>query len=232
MKATWRALGIETSGRACRVALLGIRGRPSTFAEAVMGGRFEEREYSGDAARHSEVIYGLLDEVLGRVRGAVRELSVVAVSLGPGSFTGLRVGLSVAKVITQFGRIPLAGVPTLEAMAAEEASASGAPFVVATLDARRGEVYTAGFRWKGGSTRPAGKPRICLPDEALRGAPAGTRVVSDPPRAASIAALGLLRFLAGKRDDPRTLVPVYVRRPEAVEKLRRGLLPQLPRRWK
>jgi tRNA threonylcarbamoyladenosine biosynthesis protein TsaB len=212
-----RILGIETSGPACRVARLEAGGRPRTFAEVMRGARVAEREYSGDAARHSEALWSLLDAV-----GGVGGLDVIAVSLGPGSFTGLRVGLAAAKVFARFGGVALAGIPTLEAMAAEASPGGRAGWVVAAPDARRGEVYAAVFRCSRGVVRKVSGPRVCQPAEASRGAPPGTQVVAGQPRAAAVAALGALRFLAGVRDDPRTLVPVYVRRPAAVEKLRRA----------
>lgn len=69
--------------------------------------------------------------------------------------------------------------------------------------------------------RRTGAARVCLLEEAVRRAPAGAEVLTEPPRAATVAALGLLRFLSGKRDDPGKLVPAYIRRPEAVERLLR-----------
>ena len=150
-------------------------------------------------------------------------MGLVAVSIGPGSFTGLRVGLAAAKVFAQFGGIPLVGVPTLEAAAEEACPGSPRAEVLATLDARRGEVYASRFRRAGKFLRPAGAVRILTMEEARRDAPAGIIIATEPPRAAMVAALGLARFLSGKHDDPRTLVPVYVRRPEAVERRMREL---------
>lgn len=172
------------------------------------------------------MLWTLLDQVLGpdgrrprpgTGRLAPGSIGLVAVSIGPGSFTGLRVGLAAAKVFTQFGRIPLVGVPTLEA-SAEDACAAGTNEALATLDARRGEVYAARFRRSGKFLRQSGRTRICTMEEARQGLPAGIPMSVEPPRAAVVAALGAARFFAGKADDPRTLVPVYVRRPEAVER--------------
>jgi len=258
-----RALGIETSGTACRVAKLEVKGKPCSYAEVMRTARVVERNYSGDAARHSEALWGLLDSVLtsspsprvlrgyaGReaainnlstsiaessrpevgVRGpngkaggrlSIADFDVIAVSLGPGSFTGLRVGLAAAKVFAQFGGVALAGVPTLEAMAAEASLGGEVGWCVTALDAKRGEVYAALFRCLPRGVRKVAGPRVCLPEDAARRVPPGTPVLAEPPRASAVAALGLLRFLAGKRDDPRTLVPLYVRRPEAVERLRK-----------
>lgn len=213
-----RVLGIETSGTACRVARVEFRGRPRDLAGLMKSARPVEREYSGDAARHSESIWRLIDAV-----GGLGGVSLVAVSTGPGSFTGLRVGLAAAKVFALFGRIPLVGVPTLEAMCAERALSSPDRVFLAAPDARRGEVYAAVYRVVRGAVRRVYGPRVALLEEAVRLVPPSTPVITDTPRAATIAGLGALRFLAGDRDDPGELVPAYVRRPEAVEKLRRRL---------
>ncbi len=212
-----RVLGIETSGVACRIALLEADGRPASVFAALETARVREREYSGDAARHSEAVFRLLDAVLGGRSGLAR-VDGIAVSAGPGSFTGLRVGMAVAKVLARFGRLPLASVGTLEAMAIEAVAGTGAPLAAAALDAKRGEVYAAAFRRTRSGVKRVRGPAVVVPGRAAAGLPAGTPIAVSQPRAATVAAVGLMRLLAGRRDDPVTLVPVYVRRPEAVEK--------------
>jgi len=227
-------LGIETSGETCRVARLEVTGNPQTAAEILLKSVITERNYSGDASRHSEMLWSLLEGVLSgqgnpksrREKKGMAPLSAVdliAVSIGPGSFTGLRVGLATAKVFAHFGNIPLVGVPTMEAAAEDAAIRTGKREVLCALDARRGEVYASRFRRSGKFLSASGGIRICQIEEARRGLPEDVLMATEPPRAAVIAALGLARFLAGKCDDPRTLVPVYVRRPEAVERRLRGL---------
>lgn len=215
-------LGLETSSPACRVAVLSISGRPGSAFDAIGRGAVVERSGTSEFARHSDIVYGLLDAVLRAARLGVRDLDGIAVSIGPGSFTGLRVGVAVAKVLAKFGRIPLAGVPTLEAMAAQAAVASAggsaAGDFVPTLDARRGEVYAAVYRRGPRGVRKARGPWVLEPGRLPAIVPAGALPVTDPPRAAVVAALGLLRLAAGRRDDPDRLVPLYLRRPEAVEK--------------
>jgi len=215
-------LGLETSGPECRVAVLSLAGRAGSVFDALGRAGVVERSGRSEFARHSEIVYGLLDAAMRAARIRVRDLDGIAVSVGPGSFTGLRVGLAVAKVLAKFGRIPLAGVPTLEAMAVEaavaSAGASAARSFVPTLDARRGEVYAAVYRRGPRGVRKVLGPRVLDPGRLAAIVPAGALAPTDTPRAAVVAALGLVRIASGGRDDPDRLVPLYLRRPEAVEK--------------
>lgn len=173
-----------------------------------------------EAGRHAETVHGLLEAVLRAARVGLRDLDGVAVSIGPGSFTGLRVGLAAAKVLAVFGSLPLAGVPTLAAMALE---AENLDFreILATRDAGRGQVYAARFRSGPTGPRPAGGPWILEAAVAASRVPADARRMTEVPSAAAVAALGAMRILAGRRDDPDRLVPLYLRRPQA-EELRRA----------
>lgn len=216
------------------MALLQAQGKPGSASEALRNSVVIERDYSGDASRHSEMLWTLLSEVLSAPVAAARRgkpgsnslhlVDLIAVSIGPGSFTGLRVGLAAAKVFAQFGVIPLVGVPTLEAAAEDALIRTGKGEVLSALDARRGEVYASRYRRAGKFLRQTGGIRICTLEEARKGIPADVPLASETPSASVIAALGLARFLAGRSDDPRTLVPVYVRRPEAVERRMRARL--------
>jgi tRNA threonylcarbamoyladenosine biosynthesis protein TsaB len=217
-------LGIDTSGEACRIAYGAVTGRPRDLPSALAAARWREAE---DRRGHAERIFSLLDRVLGAPK--LSRVGLVAVSGGPGSFTGLRIGMAVAKAFARFGKVPLVAVPTLEAMAAEAALRSRAPLYVPVVDAKRGEVYAALFRPCRGGVVQSGKPAVREPNALRAGLPAGALVVEEPARARTVAALGFLAFSAGKRADPDRLVPVYVRRPEAVEKMRAGLLKR-PRR--
>ena len=104
---------------------------------------------------HSETLLCLCEEALRACRLCVQELSLLAVTAGPGSFTGLRIGLAVAKGLAFPHDIPCAGVSTLESLAF---CAPPAGSCVCALDARRGEVYHAAF-----AMGPQG-PRRLWPD--------------------------------------------------------------------
>jgi tRNA threonylcarbamoyladenosine biosynthesis protein TsaB len=188
---------------------------------------------------HSERLMVAVDRLLGDAGWTVRDLSGLAVAVGPGSFTGLRVGLSAAKGLAMALRIPVAGVPTLDAMAAS------LPFaalpVCPVLDARKGEVYASLYRWDGAAMRREweylalapealaarlDEPVVVLGDAAsairsphARAAPPSHRV----PSPAWIALLGAQRLRAGETVAPADLVPIYLR-PSEAELRRRAVL--------
>lgn len=141
-----RILGIETSGTVGGYAVV-EDGRVLAEASAEITGR------------HLEQGSAMMRRVLESSATPLAGLGAVAVSLGPGSFTGLRVGLAQAKGLC-FGRgIPLVGVPTLDAVAegtvaAVAGLAPGAGgILVAARDARRGEIYFAAYDTPGGAPR-------------------------------------------------------------------------------
>ena len=98
-----------------------------------------------DARTHSETIISLIDFALIHAHVARSELDAVAVSNGPGSFTGLRIGVAIAKAMGQALQIPCIGVSTLDVLCYQ---AQGAPIACAVMDARRKEVYSAAYRGK------------------------------------------------------------------------------------
>ena len=126
-----RILSIETSTSMCSVALH-ERGALLALAEIKEPGA------------HAEKLLLLVDEVFEKAELSFGDLDAVAVSQGPGSYTGLRIGVSTAKGIAYALDIPLIGINTLQAMAASQPLNQG-EFVVAVLDARRMEVYTQTF---------------------------------------------------------------------------------------
>ena len=184
---------------------------------------------------HSRCLTQLVERVLSDARVTIGDVDALAVSIGPGSFTGLRVGLALAKGIAFAGGLPIAPVPTLEALA-WAAEAELGESVCAALDARKQEVYAALF-----TMAPDG-PRRETPDEAL--APAalaarlrpgcivvgdagdvygpvlGARAILRPfathhPRGGVVARLGWQRLCAGAPEPIGPLEPVYVRPPDA-----------------
>ena len=90
---------------------------------------------------HSQKLLSLIDLSLSQAGLGLREVDLLAVSLGPGSFTGLRIGLATAKGICLAQGVPLVGIPTLDGLAFGFPSTSH--FICPLLDARRGEVYAA-----------------------------------------------------------------------------------------
>src|SRR5207302_5277280 len=97
-----------------------------------------------ESRSHTASLPALVERVLGDAGLALEDVEGLAVSIGPGSFTGLRIGLALAKGIAFAGGLPLVGVPTLEALA-HVADASPGETICAALDARKREVYAALF---------------------------------------------------------------------------------------
>ena len=166
---------------------------------------------------------------------AAGDVSAVAVSAGPGAFTGLRVGMSAAKGFCFGWNVPLVPVPTLLALA--HRFPGEGRIVCPVQDARRGEVYAALFRWNDGELArlspdmaiapgllpgriPDGDVLLCgdgvPPYEALFREALGDRailVLGDEglPRAAAVGIVGERIFRGGGVEDLRTAVPFYLR---------------------
>jgi tRNA threonylcarbamoyladenosine biosynthesis protein TsaB len=170
-------------------------------------------------------------------------LDGIAVSIGPGSFTGLRVGVATAKGLAFGATGGVVAVPTLAALAALGAARTPAPRVVATLDARRGELYAACHRGEDPLAAPLWGPAVVAVDAlaarlaaeaepvlvvgegvaALSGqlgeaGAGGLRWLAPPegaPDAAWVGRLGARLLAAGAGLAAADLAPVYVRRAEA-----------------
>lgn len=191
-----------------------------------------------------------VDQVLQKAGLAARDLDAVAVSVGPGSFTGLRVGLATAKGLALGSGAMLVGVPTLEALAEGYAHADWT--ICALLDAYRGEVYMALFRRKGSTLERLSPDAVLAPEavasalvevegsihligngaaryhERLHAALGDRAGMTDEglravPSAAVVARLGLRQFAGGNKPDAE-VAPLYLRRAEAEVNWEKGLL--------
>jgi tRNA threonylcarbamoyladenosine biosynthesis protein TsaB len=172
------------------------------------------------AMKHAEQLAPLIDRALGEAGVVRQDLTSIAVGVGPGPFTGLRVGLVTARTLGFALEIPVYGVCSLDVLAVE-AAASGAvsgEFVVAT-DARRKEVYLA--RYAEGGARLDG-PVVGRPADLATGAPVvgpGGELypASFPNRVGPTApsAGWLARAVAEERVELRDPEPLYLRRPDA-----------------
>ena len=98
---------------------------------------------------HSETLLPMAEELLRRSGKSMAEVGLVAVARGPGSFTGIRIGVATAKGLSWGGEKPCCGVSTLEAMAWQGAHLDGR-LLCCVMDARRGQVYNGLFRAEGG----------------------------------------------------------------------------------
>ena len=200
-------------------------------------------ESVGDAAvTHGERLPGDVAHALEQAGVAIGEVDLLALAAGPGSFTGLRVGVATVQGLAFARGLQVVPVPTLEALARAAADAHAAPGLTAVwMDAQRGEVFAALYDSAGRELvaplagRPAdvlerwaaGEPAIALADidlffgdgavryEAAIRAAAGARVgvAGAPPLAGTVARLAFAQ--RQRAVPPHAIVPIYVRRPDA-----------------
>ena len=128
-----RILSFETSAKAASVALL---------QDGILLGEY----FQNSGQTHSRTVMQMAEDLLKNCDLTASDVDAVACASGPGSFTGVRIGLASAKGFAWGREIPLIGVSTLEAMARNVAMAEG--IYCAAMDARRNQVYTALFEFK------------------------------------------------------------------------------------
>lgn len=191
---------------------------------------------------HSEMLMPNIEQIIALAGADKQDLSAIAVSIGPGSFTGLRIGLATAKALAYALNIPIVGVPTLPALA-YNCPVPGA-LLSPMLDAQKGNVYQALFQYKNGRMHEVVPARVISFDLALselnsqelpaillgevaaanrdkiylsapKLAPAEEHVIM--PRAGSVAILGKKMLITGTSHDVMALEPLYIRRSEAEE---------------
>lgn len=223
--------------------LLAVETSTLTGAVALLDGRTVVAESRLNVAvTHGERLLAAVDALLGAARWELGDVEALAVAVGPGSFTGLRIGVSTMKGLAFATGKPLVGVPTLDALAWTLPFAAHP--VCPILDAKKDEVYTALYRTAEGRlerlspyraiapaalaeelVREPGGPVIFLGDGVTPYADVLVRILGPsaclaPPacRLPSAATLGELAQQAlerGEVADAATLVPFYVRRSEA-----------------
>lgn len=138
--------------------ILAIESAATTASAALWKDGLIAAEYTVDFQKtHSQTLLPMIDTIMTMVQAEKKELDAVAVSSGPGSFTGLRIGAATAKGICQALNIPLVPVPTLEGMAYQCFDA--ASYVCPIMDARRNQVYTALYQFAGGEFIEVLEPR-------------------------------------------------------------------------
>ena len=188
---------------------------------------------------HNRRLLKTVDHILHEVGWELNEIGGLAVTTGPGSFTGVRIGLTTVKTLAWSLKVPFVGVPSLDALAAP-LSFAGLP-VCTVLDARKQEVYFAIFRPEGkgvqsrqgpyhvaspaavrkeidGPTILCGDGWLLYRDLLLKDL--GSLAIEAPApyhtiRAGFVGELARARILAGETDNPMTSAPLYVRPSEA-----------------
>jgi tRNA threonylcarbamoyladenosine biosynthesis protein TsaB len=223
-----RILGLDTATCSASVGLL------------IDGEVVAEQSQRADGS-HATSLLPLIDAVLQRADCPIRTLDAVAVSGGPGSFTGLRIGLSVAKGFACATGVRIVAVPTLEALARTVTGYYGV--ICALLDARKGELYAACFESSASGWKRLTADALVTPDALLEMLPTPCLVLGDAvvtygsflesrlgprvtllpfeshgPRGGMIASMGWERLQAGNTVDLPDLEPVYIRPSDAERK--------------
>ena len=219
-----RILAVDTSGPACSVALTADG---KLLGEIVMN----------SALTHSETVMPAVDEILSREGLTCADMDVFAAVAGPGSFTGVRIGVCVAKALSHATGKPCARVNALEALAVGAFGVGGV--ICPILDARRGQVYCAAFRYAGGKFPERVLPDAALPlDEFLKALPEdqplyftgdgvaayekellgalGSRAAVAPAHARVLRASSACLIAESLETMPASLLtPIYLRAPQA-----------------
>lgn len=223
-------LAVDTATKSCSV---GIVYKESLLVEITIE--------SGET--HSKHLMEVIDKVTGLAGITIASLDGLAVTRGPGSFTGLRIGISTVKGLAAATGKPLVGVSSLDALAMQSVCF---PYLVCPLlDARKGEVYSSLYRFEDGILRKTIKEQVLSPRKAVRGINDQCMFIGDGAflhkediineigelahfspscqnviRASTVACLAMDRFEKKDTDDIDMFVPYYIRKSEAELKLK------------
>lgn len=184
-----------------------------TFTVAFWDGKTVPRQsISKPGVRHSDALMPAIETLLKKVHRPLSTLDAIAVGIGPGSFTGLRIAVATAKILGYVHSIPLVGVSGLEAMAFG-ALADKEGQVAVRMDARRGQFYAAIYENVKGRRRAIVTPTLM--DQAhFESRTTGLSVVDPqehPPEARFIAQAAFSKILKKKFTDPFELEALYLR---------------------
>ena len=220
-------LAIETSGRVGSVAL-------ATGCELKQSAKFRA-DFS-----HAAELLPTIDELCRPLNWTPGDIDHVYLSIGPGSFTGLRIAVTLVRTLALSIKADIVAVATLEVIAQNALRAGEPPpHVAVLLDAKRGQVYSAAFERAESRYAPTVDARIADPIEFLNGLPQPVCVLGEgitylrealacvahtelpealwPPGVETVLKLGYEKAQQGQFEQPTALVPVYLRRPEAEE---------------
>ena len=214
-----RVLAIDTALGACAAAVLDSQAGAILAAESI-----------GMVRGHAEAVMPLIARVMDAARSEFVELNRIAVTVGPGSFTGLRVGISAARGIALAAAKPAIGLSTLSALAAPHVAARTGDTIIAAIDARNEQVYFQVFAPNGVTVVT---PRLDRVRAAVRAVPVGPTVItgsgallvaahwpsgSPVPRVEDHAAPDIgwvARLGAAAQEEGAPPKPLYLRRPDA-----------------
>ncbi len=233
------ALAVETSGRAGSVAA-GIGGE--ILAEITFSG----------ALKHSAELFTSAEKLLNQINAKIQDVEQIYIAAGPGSFTGVRIAVTMAKMLAFTTKASIVTVNTTQAIVTNASlciAEQNLPIKRAAviIDAKRSQFFTAVFTRKMDKWLPEGDIALLTADEFLARYAFGPEPVwllgegllyyrdkfNDPSvrfldekywpaRASGVFAAAAEKALSGDFADPRTLVPLYYRQADAIEKRKRG----------
>ena len=224
-----KILAVDTATKSCSV---GIVDKDALLVELILS----------TGQTHSKHLTEMIDRAIGLSGLTISALDGFAVTMGPGSFTGLRIGISSVKGLVVGTGKPLVGVSTLDALAMQAAFSSH--LVCPLLDARKGEVYFSRYRFVDGTLKKElvegvyaplkvvddiNEPCLFIGDGALLYKNAIIRKMGKlahfvPPgqnaiRASTVAYIAMDRFVKKETDDVAHFVPHYIRKSDAEKNL-------------
>ncbi|MDO9111422.1 MAG: tRNA (adenosine(37)-N6)-threonylcarbamoyltransferase complex dimerization subunit type 1 TsaB [Desulfatirhabdiaceae bacterium] len=220
-----RILAVDTSTRSCSVAVVD---QDDLLAEVI----------SGNAQTHSRHLMAMIDSALGLAGLNLSMTDGLAFTCGPGSFTGLRIGISTIIGLAAATRKPIVGISGLDALAMQAAAPDMT--ICPLIDGRRGEVYCGRYRWVNGDLVKETAEQVLSPEAAIsglnmpalfagNGALLYQAIIRDhlgdaarfapncqnTLRASTVAWISMKRFETGDVDDIFRYQPMYIRRPDA-----------------
>jgi len=216
--------------------ILAIDTASTTGSVAVVAGEALLAEFTiARQETHSRRLMDMIDGALKMSGLDLGRLDGLAYTRGPGSFTGLRIGLSVIKGLAVVSGVPLVGVSCLEVLAHQ--GTERLPLICPMMDARNNEVYAARYRFSGNDLVNVAPEAALTPDDAAEGIEESCLLIGDGvhryrnlltarlgdmarfaapdhgiPRALTVARLSMPKFEGGQTDDVQNVVPVYLRK--------------------
>jgi tRNA threonylcarbamoyladenosine biosynthesis protein TsaB len=222
-----KVVGIETSGSIGSVAVCD--------GNTVVG-----RQTFGKASNHGKGIVSSLEAVFNEIKWKPEDIDLIAVSIGPGSYTGLRIGVTCAKTLAYGLGKPVIDVPTMDVLA--ENIKDDVKHICPVIDAKRKRVYACIYERNNSKDKRITDFLFITPDELKEILPESTLIFGDGvapykeifaqvnitieedekpgiAEAVNVARLGLERYEQGERCEINSLVPLYLRKSEAEERL-------------
>jgi len=221
-----KVVGIETS---CSIGSVAV-----CSGNTIIG-----RQTFGKASNHGKEIVSSLEAVFNEIKWKPNDIDLIAVSIGPGSYTGLRIGVTCAKALAYGLGKPVIDVPTLDVLA--ENIKDDVKHICPVIDAKRKRVYACIYERNNNKNKMITDFLIITPDELKAILPESTLIFGDGvapykeiftqknitieedkkpgiAEAVNVARLGLERYEQGERCEINSLIPLYLRKSEAEER--------------